>query len=112
MTAKLDITQFATFSDGELISSVINLGDSGTLEGIEAPSNFKQSNVQLRVSVDNSTFNKVVDANGSEVIVRNLAAKCYTPLNGTITKGVKFLKLERDGIVGQETLRVVIRHVN
>lgn len=111
MTNKLDITQAATFEDGQFVSSVLILGDSGTLEGLETPVPFRTTDITFHASIDNTTFKIVQDANGAVVTLCDVTPNCYRPLNSTVTKGIKFLKLERGTTVGEEIIKVIIRHV-
>ncbi len=56
MTIHLDTSQVATFSEGGFLSNVITLGDSGTLEGLETSSSWKESEILLKVSTDNTSW--------------------------------------------------------
>lgn len=111
MTSKLDVTQSVTFIDGEFISSSINLGDNGTLEGLETPLGFKTTDITFSASIDDTTYKCVDEASGKEAILCAVSANRFRVLGSIVTKGVKFLKLKREGVIGEETIKVIIRHV-
>jgi hypothetical protein len=90
---KLDRTQRATISAGIATSSVIDLGESGTLEAIRVPGGFKGSFITFQISDDNTTFADLYDADGSLVAVTNIQPDSYITLSGLITKGMRYVKL-------------------
>lgn len=108
----LDTSQFAEFTDGDFLSSTINLGTSGILEGLETNDIWKKGEIKLRVSIDGINFKEVQDADSNEPLVRLARPNCYIPLNGGITRGILFVKLERETAEGDSNVRIIIRHVS
>lgn len=107
---RLDISQELNFSNGKFLSDSVNLGNSGTLEGVLTSSGFRLSDIEFRVSVDNITFVEAKDADNNTFGIIDLNAGEYRALRGDITKGVKFLKAERDNITGNESITVIIAY--
>jgi hypothetical protein len=111
MPLSIDASQEFIFEDGEFLSNAINLGDSGSLEGVETTS-FKKSDVIFRVSIDNTNFRVSADANNKRYFIKELGGNEHRALKGSITKGVKFVKAERKGTNGREVIKAIIRHEN
>lgn len=107
---RLDTSQVATFSNGEFLSSAINLGQSGTLEGLISDEFGKTQDIHIRVSLDGVNYYNSKDADGNEYFIKDFNGNDHRALNGTITKGIKFLKLEREDTVGEYTLTAIIAY--
>jgi hypothetical protein len=107
---RLDTSQIASFSEGSFLSTAIDLGQSGTLEGLLSSDFGSGSNIKFKVSLDNVNYYDSKDANGVEWFVKDMNGNDHRALNGSITKGVKFIKLERELTVGEYNITAIISY--
>ena len=110
MSGNLNTIHTATFLAGKFRSNVITLGDHSVLEGIETLSSWKETKLKFFASNDGLIFRTIFDVYGKEVSVKDVKANRYIPFNSRVTRGIKFIEIERDSVNNDETLKLVIRH--
>jgi len=91
---RLDTTQCVTISAGGFLSSVLDLGKSGTLEGITVPSAWTESDITFRVAIEeNGPYLDMMDPDGSRITACT-KVNTYMALNGIVTRGMRYVKIE------------------
>jgi hypothetical protein len=109
MTSTLGDIQQVTFSEGSFDSTIVTLGQRGTLEGIELPTLWPATDLTFKAAIDQSdTFKDIYDADGKKVTAKTLA-DCFIPFSGRVTRGVNFVKLVREKNTGEYTVKIIIR---